>query len=120
MDKEVPSLPDHNQPKIEHETALQPRLIAAGVCQEVVDHLWRYRLELQDEQQIIEWLAARADQLYRQNIPFREKIRSENGRQHLCFCMRQWLANRLEKTSPSLHARLPEGFASGLALGAIW
>ena len=65
-------------------------------------------------------LAARADEVYAHNEHFARRIRSvarggNVGRDTLYVFMRHWLAGYLKREAPVLFARLPYGYALGLA-----
>ena len=113
MSRRMPRFSTSDLPRIEDETGMQPRLIAAGVCQEAADYLVQFELDLHNAAMMAEWLAERANYLYRHNLSFKEKLRGEGGRQQLSSVMRQWLAVRLQEKHPILYARLPAHFFAG-------
>lgn len=105
-------------PGIEDETTLRPRYAAELVYDEAKAYLSRYGLKIPDEDVTIDWLADRANALYKQNSAFRLKMQGPEAEHHLTACMRMWLGAKWAKTNPELTGRLPERFTG--RNGLLW
>lgn len=98
---------------IEQETAIVPRAIAEGVCEEA--SAW---LQQPLPRRWVRELTAHANTVYAHNPCFRRKVSAagDGGRDWLWMFMRHWLAALLHKRRPNLHARLPASFNTGQPL----
>ncbi len=101
--------------RIEADTPILPRAVAAAVCDEAAGGLGT---ELP-----VEWvsmLEARARAVYSRNPKFRRLIRGpgNSGRDWLWAFSRHWLAARLQRDRPSLYGWLPSAYKVGHPLPA--
>ncbi len=99
--------------RIEHDTPIVPRALAACVCEEASQWL----REPFPQAWVIE-LAERAEVVYHHNARFRQLLRKPGnaGRDWLAAFMRHWLSALLSSRRPDLHQRLPSSYASGREL----
>jgi len=104
-------------PRIELDTPIVPRAIAAAVLEEA--SLWF------DEPLPGHWirqLTARANAVYACNPRFRGRIatRDNAGRDRLWAFTRHWLSDLIWRHRPHLHARLPSSYGVGHPLPPQW
>ena len=98
------------RPRLETDTPIVPRAVAMSVWAETCAWLGE---EL--PRQWVNRLAAHANVIYARNPHFRKILqRSGNtGRDWLWAFTRHWLAARIKKHRPELHARLPQSYNVG-------
>lgn len=119
MDRQATQTATFTLPGIEDETVLRPRSIAESVYDEASSYISRHRfLKMPDEDITVDWLADRANALYRKNATFRLRVQADEGKQHLTDCMRKWLTTRWAKTNPELCGHLPDKFKP--RTGLLW
>src|SRR6266516_4260678 len=97
-------------PRIELDTPIVPRAIAAAVLEEA--GVW---LGQPLPRRWIRELTAYANTVYSHNPSFRRKVRSQGttGRDFLWVFTRHWLSGLMWERRPQLHARLPSSYCVG-------
>ena len=97
-------------PRIELDTAIVPRAIAAAVVEEA--GVW---LGQPLPRRWIRELTAYANTVYVHNPSFRQRVRGQGttGRDYLWAFVRHWLAGLMWERRPQLHARLPNTYCVG-------
>jgi len=97
-------------PRIELDTPIVPRAIAAAVIEEA--GVW---LGQPLPRRWIRELTAYANTVYAHNPRFRRKVRGQGtrGRDYLWAFVRHWLAGLMWERRPQLHAHLPNNYCVG-------
>ena len=106
----TPSRARERRPRIEADTPIVPRAVAASVWVEAC--AW---LKVELPRAWVNQLATRANAIYARNPRFRQTIRrhGDAGRDWLWAFTRHWLAAMIRKHRRELHARLPDSYNVG-------